>query len=834
MKKQSWLICFLLLFSAISGQAQMNPGNSCEEAACSIQGSYSSTQGSSSMGTFGCLYTTPNANWVAINTTTNGSVHYVLTQTNSNGSPIDVDFAVYGPYNSVSQGCPITGSTPTVDCSYSASATEYVDIPHAQAGDVYIILITNYNGSAGTISLTPNANQPSTAEVSCNIDFGGTPSSTPAFCGQPTGSVSVTPNGGTPPYTYVWDIPGNPTTPTVNNLPPGTYSVTITSSPDPVAGTTYNPVTVSVTVANNTPNFTATSTPAACDTGNNGTATVNLSGAPAGVTVSSYEWSDPSGQITQTATGLSPGSYTCTVTLTNGCTGTASVTVGYNNVNTWSSSTLVSCAQGSDGTATANTSAPGTLSYLWNDPAGQTTQTATGLTAGTYTCTVSSSIGCVKDIVVTVTETQGMTANFSTVSNVTCYTKNDGVLAVSVSQGTAPYSYSWDKSASVSNTANDLYVGDNTVTITDSKGCTLAMTKTLTEPEPLKIVSLTPDTQICPEDEITLSVSGTGGSTNHTYTWTSNGVVLGTGTSITVDPDVTNTTYCVKLTEECGSPEADSCMLITFPVPVLPMLTPDKYVDCRPGEFFLQNTSSNIGELATTYIDFGNNTNGILQNGADTSVVYERVGSYTLEVVNTSVYGCVYDTVLVDFLRVNPDPIANFYVGGNPTTIFETTLQAHELASNDVVTWEWISPHSQPSYSSLEDPKFTFPEGVEGIYPVTLIVTSYYGCTDTITLDVIVEEAILFYAPNAFTPDGDEFNQTWKMVLRGGDLYGFNLKVFNRWGEIVWETNNPEVGWDGTYNGKPVPQGMYTWRMSVKHKNDDGKDEHNGVVNVLR
>lgn len=821
------LTLILAMFGTFVSTAQVGDGSSCGDANCTTGGVYPSIVGQPSMGAFGCLSSTPNPYWVALNITEPGNVHLTLIQNS------DIDFAAYGPFASVADGCPITASTPQVDCSYSASGTESIDINGVLPGQVYIILITNYSGNSGDYNVFP---QPSnTASFDCNINFSGTTTSTASFCGEPTGSVSVTPTGGYPPYTYVWnDIPGNPTTPTVNNLPPGTYSVTITSSPDPATGFNFNPATVSVTVANNTPNFTATSTPAACDTGNNGTATVNLSGAPAGVTVSSYEWSDPSGQITQTATGLSPGSYTCTVTLTNGCTGTASVTVGYNNVNTWSSSTLVSCAQGSDGTATANTSAPGTLSYLWNDPAGQTTQTATGLTAGTYTCTVSSSIGCVKDIVVTVTETQGMTANFSTVSNVTCYTKNDGVLAVSVSQGTAPYSYSWDKSASVSNTANDLYVGDNTVTITDSKGCTLAMTKTLTEPEPLKIVSLTPDTQICPEDEITLSVSGTGGSTNHTYTWTSNGVVLGTGTSITVDPDVTNTTYCVKLTEECGSPEADSCMLITFPVPVLPMLTPDKYVDCRPGEFFLQNTSSNIGELATTYIDFGNNTNGILQNGADTSVVYERVGSYTLEVVNTSVYGCVYDTVLADFLRVNPDPIANFYVGGNPTTIFETTLQAHELASNDVVTWEWISPHSQPSYSSLEDPKFTFPEGVEGIYPVTLIVTSYYGCTDTITLDVIVEEAILFYAPNAFTPDGDEFNQTWKMVLRGGDLYGFNLKVFNRWGEIVWETNNPEVGWDGTYNGKPVPQGMYTWRMSVKHKNDDGKDEHNGVVNVLR
>src|SRR5690606_39434278 len=68
---------------------------------------------------------------------------------------------------------------------------------------------------------------------------------------------------------------------------------------------------------------------------------------------------------------------------------------------------------------------------------------------------------------------------------------------------------------------------------------------------------------------------------------------------------------------------------------------------------------------------------------------------------------------------------------------------------------------------------------------------------------------------------GDEFNQTWKISLKGTDVFGFNLQIFNRWGEPIWESNDPSIGWDGTYNGKVVPTGTYVWRASMKNKNDD-------------
>lgn len=575
----------------------------------------------------------------------------------------------------------------------------------------------------------------------------------------------------------------------------------------------------------------ASSTPDICSS-NQGTVTATPTSGDAPYT---FNW-PALGSTDQIVNNVGAGTYLVQMTDANGCSSTTTVSVGDTPANFAGSSTLITCPGGNDGTATATMlPALGTVTYLWDDPAAQTTATATGLTAGTYTCTITSSVGCTGTVTVTVDEISGLTGSFTTISDVTCNSDNDGVLGVTISQGTAPYSYSWDNSTSISNIANDLYAGTHTVTITDNMGCTISLTETIDEPDPLKISSMTPNTQICPEDEIELQVAGTGGSSTYTFTWkSSDGEVLGNGNTLIVDPLVTNTSYCVELTEACGSPLADSCVLIYFPTPVIPQLTPDKYVDCDPGEFYIQNTSANIGELATTYIDFGNNENVILQNGADTSVSYSLPGIYSLEVINTSIYGCVYDTVLTDFLTVNSKPIANFVLSGNPGTIYETLLEANDLSTDDVVSWEWFSPNSNPSHSLVESPKFKFPEGVEGKYPVTLVVHSYMGCSDTISKEAIINDVVLFYVPNTFTPDNDEFNQTWDFVLKGADIYGFNLKIFNRWGEIVWETNDPEVGWDGTYNGSLVKSGAYTWKATFKHRDDDGKKVYTGTVNVLR
>ncbi len=116
---------------------------------------YCNTTGVASMGTYSCLFTTPNPMWMYLNVSTSGPIDIQLQQFNNSGVGIDVDFALYGPYTSPAAGCSvINGSTSTVDCSYSASYIEYVNIGSAVAGEYYILLITNYANQAGYIQFS--------------------------------------------------------------------------------------------------------------------------------------------------------------------------------------------------------------------------------------------------------------------------------------------------------------------------------------------------------------------------------------------------------------------------------------------------------------------------------------------------------------------------------------------------------------------------------------------------------------------------------------------------------------------------------------------------------
>jgi len=556
------------------------------------------------------------------------------------------------------------------------------------------------------------------------------------------------------------------------------------------------------------------------------------SGSP----IYTYDW--PSlGQSTQTVNGVPAGTYIVNMIDGNGCASTASVTVGDTPANYSSSSTLVSCANGNDGTAFVEMIPQlGNITYLWNDPAAQTTQTAVGLTAGTYDCTITSDIGCVSTLSVTVTEIPGITASITSQSDVTCNSGNDGIITINVIDGTLPYSYSWDRSSSATQTATDLMVGNHTITITDGNNCVTSITGTLGEPLPLSISSLTPDTQICPEDALLLNVAGSGGSSAYTFTWSQNGTIIDTGDEIEVDPDVTNTTYCVELSEVCGSPVTSECMTITFPTPIVPSSIPDMPTKCVPDTFYFTNTSTNPTEIATTFWEFGDNIThtGLTSGNNPISHYYNTTGFMDITMTVTSVFGCVYTDTMKGIIEVIPTPTASWVFSNNPATIFETVIHMQSNSSSDVVSWQWDSPGSYPSSSSLENPTFEFPEDVVEQYPITLVVTNERGCTDTTTLYAQIVEAINFFAPTAFTPDDNEYNQYWKPVILGIDIYDYEMYVYNRWGEVVWESHDPSVGWDGTYHGRVIANDTYIWKATVKNPYKDERINFNGHVSILK
>jgi gliding motility-associated-like protein len=122
-----------------------------------------------------------------------------------------------------------------------------------------------------------------------------------------------------------------------------------------------------------------------------------------------------------------------------------------------------------------------------------------------------------------------------------------------------------------------------------------------------------------------------------------------------------------------------------------------------------------------------------------------------------------------------------------------------------------------------------------------LVAYSASGCTDTAWAVVTIEEELIFYVPNTFTPDDDNYNQTFEPVFTSGfDPYDYHLTIFNRWGEVVFESYNHEIGWDGTYGGVNGGQifscqdGTYTWKIEFKVRTNDERKAVVGHVNLIR
>ena len=614
----------------------------------------------------------------------------------------------------------------------------------------------------------------------------------------------------------------------IATVPPGTTGYFLTGGCGGGTGTAISDTTW-LTLA--TPSVTAGSTPDICTQSLGGLTSTPGAGSPAPYT---YSWSTINA-TTQNVSNVLAGTYTVTLTDGNGCNSTATTTVGDTPAQFTATTTLVSCVGGSDGTATATMTPPlGTITYQWSDPQNQTTQTATNLAAGTYTCTVTASIGCSGTVTATVTEIPGLTLNIANQTDVTCNSGSDGTATITATQGTSPYTYSWDQSTSTTNSANDLDFGAHTLTVVDALGCTETITVNINQPDPLAITFITPDSMICPGTFITLNATGTGGSSPYTFTWTEGTNQAGTGSSVTVRPSVSGTVYCVTLTEQCGSPSTQECVTITFPLDINPNVVPDKPRDCVPGEFTFTNTSTNAGEILSTQYAFSNGAVYNVVGSEDLTATFPNVGLYDVQMTVTSNYGCIYSTFIGGIVEVTPLPVADFTISKNPATWFETNIQTSDISTGNISVWNWESPGSISINNAGSSALFSYPEGQVGTYPITLTVTTAEGCSDSITLEIEIVPDVILYVPNAFTPDDDEHNQTWGINIDGIDFENFQLVVYNRWGELIWESRDAKESWDGTYNGRIVPIGTYIWKISFKEKDNDGKRFFTGFLNVLR
>lgn len=497
--------------------------------------------------------------------------------------------------------------------------------------------------------------------------------------------------------------------------------------------------------------------------------------------------------------------------------------------------TLTICAQGSPTDLFPLLGPGASPNGTWSNPAGAAVNMPydpINMNPGAYTYSVDSN-GCVSTAIITVTEINPTVTAVPTAAD--CHGMATGSVVLTATDA-SEYSMNGGPATpiQVPFEVNGLAAGTYQVVVYNAGGCTDTVDFVITEPDALEITSVTPDFVVCSGDASTLNVIGTGGSTPYTYTWFTTAGIQGMGSAIPVTTSAT-TQYCVVMSEACGSQPDSACMIITVPQPVNLVLTPDDSTGCFPHRVIFSNDTPGPGLPLMNTIDFGDGTPVITTNGLDTcSHIYEHPGVYTVSIVSVSDTGCTYTNTFQNMITVFDKPVADFNISPNPTTIFETHIRLNNNSSADVVSYHWSIPGAEPNQSDYEDPAVDLPDGIVANYNVTLVVTNENGCIDSITKIAVVNSDVILYAPNTFTPDGDEFNQTWFLHMDGIDIQQFNLKVFNRWGEVVWESNDPNGRWDGTYLGTIVQNGQYNWILETKEMVSDKKYTFNGYINVMR
>lgn len=451
---------------------------------------------------------------------------------------------------------------------------------------------------------------------------------------------------------------------------------------------------------------------------------------------------------------------------------------------------------------------------------------------GVYTYLVDS-LGCTDESNVTVGEIISEITQL-TVVDVDCNSANNGSVTVN-GNNISFYSLNGASQVAVTSpfTIGNLAPGNYSVEVFSVDGCSDSDTFSISEPPPLQIIFISADTSVCPGSEVLISAIGTGGNGNYIYTWTEDGNSIGVGQSITVFPSNGTSTYCVELSEACNSPVDNACMTITTPPEIVPSLLPDTLNGCFPVAVNFLNTTLST-DIESITVHFGDGTFQTYNNSEAISHIYENPGLYTVTVDVVSTIGCEYQTIYTDLIEVYDYPIASFAITPNNVSMFFPQVNLVNQSTSDATIFNWQINGGSPSSANVPLVQVNYPVEVPGIYPVTLTVTNEDGCSDSVSHTVNVLNDVLIYAPNAFTPDDDEFNQDWKVFISGINVYNFNLFIYNRWGEIVWESHDINVGWDGTYGGKIVQDGTYTWTVTCADSYNDNKYTFNGHLTVIR
>lgn len=390
-------------------------------------------------------------------------------------------------------------------------------------------------------------------------------------------------------------------------------------------------------------------------------------------------------------------------------------------------------------------------------------------------------------------------------------------LVVNVTGGLPDYSYDWDVggdgptitvspdvTTTYEVTVNDICIGEEV---------TVSGTVIVPVYPPLG-VNTTPDTSVlCPNTPLVLVSEPFGGEGTYSYEWMSEGLFLSASSFINVSPMVT-TTYTLIVTDGCGT-ELTKDITVTVIASVLELeMSPDQLICPGDTAAIWVIATEGLGDYTYYWTHSGETTDEVLVSPNNTT-------TYTVSVEDACHTYDIKGETTVEVIR----PQANFNILS--TDPMENLLVSFQNTSVGGVTWDWDLGNGD--FSTLHSPTSTYDQ--TGWYDITLIAYNEIGCSDTITKPLYIKPEFFFYAPNAFTPDDGRFNNEYAISVIGAT--SFRFQIFNRWGELIYETTDQYFQWDGTYNGVPVADNVLVYRATVTDREYQVHD-YEGMITILR
>jgi gliding motility-associated-like protein len=285
------------------------------------------------------------------------------------------------------------------------------------------------------------------------------------------------------------------------------------------------------------------------------------------------------------------------------------------------------------------------------------------------------------------------------------------------------------------------------------------------------------------------------------------------------------TSYTVTVTNVQGCQSTDIILVSINQLPSV-SFTSNAIDGCAPASITFTNTSANSVNCIWTF-----EGGGTQMGCGSVTQQYNSAGTFDVTLTITDANGCSNSLTQNDSITIYPEVDASFGVDVYEQSILNPVFHFTNTSTN-ATTYSW--QFGDGTTSNQIDPIHSYAE-TPGVYHVILYASNPAGCNDSAVAVVSVIDELIFYVPNTFTPDGDEHNNVFFPVFSSGfDGQNYTLLIFDRWGEVIFESHDVEFGWDGTYIGQLCKEGTYTWKISIKERNKDKHHEYVGHVNLLK